>query len=154
MIKEKKGIMSIKFLISIIIFIFVLLLSFVILSRTSKENKVLQTARKYVTAVNKYISKSNYPYTLQNGVYYVSGIDTRKIYLNDVINIKSNKPESGWVLVQDRKVVQYSFKINKYIVSVYFINDKTATKIVAKATDENVNLLSIPEGVTEQTLEY
>ena len=109
MIKEKKGITLIKFLVSIIIFIFVLLLSFIILSRTNKENKVSQIAREYVTAVNKYISKSNYPYALQNGVYYVSGVDTRKIYLNDVINhtfevLKIENANMSVILIDDEKM--------------------------------------------------
>lgn len=163
---QTKGFTLIELLAVIVILAVVALVATpIILASVSnaKKSAANSSTLGYIDAVNKYIGLNdvdpdNYPYTLQNGVYYVSGTDTSKTYLNDIIKVTGNKPESGWVLVQDRRVVQYSFKMDEYIVSETITTNEqteedTSTKTVVKATGDNASPVAIPEGATEQTLE-
>ena len=110
---EKKGFTLIELLAVILIIGIIALIAIPTVNKIISQAKISSietTIDGYIKAIENKISISQLlgETTFQNRIYTVNELD---------LDIKGKIPSSGWVMIKNDEIINYSFLINKYIAS-------------------------------------
>lgn len=113
----KKGFTLIELLAIIVILAIIAVITVPIILNVidnSKKGVAIDSAYGYRDAIKKfYMSKmlADNNYIIENGEYDIS------FYTNDGLYVSGEHPSAGWVMVKDRNITDFSFKIGEYAVT-------------------------------------